>query len=244
MDLWLNNTLFEPIAALAFPTICQICEKRQAEPSNGYVCAQCLRDVHQIKPPWCNQCGIPLDNECLSASTCFNCHDLELKFERARALFAARGLALEIVHRFKYEPADFYEPLIQGWLRTAIPFPMQSHDWIVPIPLHPMKKRERGFNQAERIAEPVSIILGKPLITNAIERVKNTETQTCLPTKMRFKNVEDAFAANNNHMLNGSALLIDDVMTTGATASACAQALKMIGAKKVDVLTLTRGLLA
>jgi ComF family protein len=199
--------------------------------------------VRQIKPPWCNQCGLPLNSESFSASTCFNCHNLELQFERARALIAARGLGLEIVHRFKYEPADFFEPLMQWWLRTAIPFPMQSHDWIVPIPLHPVKKRQRGFNQAKRIAKPVSIFLKKPLISNAIERVKNTETQTYLPPKMRFANVEGAFAAKNNHILNGSVLLIDDVMTTGATASACARALKMAGAKKVDVLTLTRGLL-
>ena len=91
------------------------------------------------------------------------------------------------------------------------------------------------------MAEPISSILSKPLITNAIERVKYTETQTHLSLSKRIKNVEDAFAAKKC-LLKGSVLLIDDVMTTGATASACARVLKKTGVKTVDVLTLTRQL--
>ncbi len=241
MDSDLKNGFIEPIAALAFPAICQICNNRQAEPSDGYVCAQCLRGAHPIKPPLCYQCGLPFDGNFPEPFTCLNCHDAEWKFERARALFAARGLVREIVHRFKYDPADFFQPLIHQWLRATKPFPVHSHDWVVPIPLHPLKKRERGFNQAERMAEPISSILSKPLITNAIERVKYTETQTHLSLSKRIKNVEDAFAAKKC-LLKGSVLLIDDVMTTGATASACARVLKKTGVKTVDVLTLTRQL--
>ena len=236
----LKSQIIEPLAALAFPTACQICSDRQAEPWNGYICTQCLRDVRPTKPPWCNQCGLPFDGEFTEISTCLNCHEIEWHFDCARSLFASRGLVREIVHRSKYHHADFFQPLIDRWFSSVNQFPSISHDWIVPIPLHALKEREREFNQAEHMAKSVASSLGGSLNTNTLERIKYTETQTDLSRSKRLKNMKGAFAVKRKRNLSGTVLLVDDVMTTGATASACARVLKQAGAGTVNVLTLTR----
>ena len=236
----LKSQIIEPLAALAFPTACQICSDRQAEPWNGYICTQCLRDVRPTKPPWCNQCGLPFDGEFTEISTCLNCHEIEWHFDCARSLFASRGLVREIVHRSKYHHADFFQPLIDRWFSSVNQFPSISHDWIVPIPLHALKEREREFNQAEHMAKSVASSLGGSLNTNTLERIKYTETQTDLSRSKRLKNMKGAFAVKRKRNLSGTVLLVDDVMTTGATASACARVLKQAGAGTVNVLTLAR----
>lgn len=240
MNSDLKSQIIEPLAALAFPTACQICSDRQAEPWNGYICTQCLRDVRPTKPPWCNQCGLPFDGEFTEISTCLNCHEIEWHFDCARSLFASRGLVREIVHRSKYHHADFFQPLIDRWFSSVNQFPSISHDWIVPIPLHALKEREREFNQAEHMAKSVASSLGGSLNTNTLERIKYTETQTDLSRSKRLKNMKGAFAVKRKRNLSGTVLLVDDVMTTGATASACARVLKQAGAGTVNVLTLAR----
>ncbi|MCH2379514.1 MAG: hypothetical protein MK236_08855, partial [Pedosphaera sp.] len=116
------------------------------------------------------------------------------------------------------------------------------HDWVVPVPLHPLKEREREFNQAEPMAKSVASFLRASLNTNTVERIKYTETQTHLSRSKRLSNMNGAFAVNRNCKLYGTVLLVDDVMTTGAPASACARVLKQAGASTVNVLTLARGL--
>lgn len=241
MDLELKSQITEPLAALAFPATCQICCERRAEPVNGYVCAQCLRDVRSVKPPWCNQCGLPFDGEFTKTSTCLNCHETEWYFDYARSLFTARGLVRNVIHRFKYNHAHYFQPLIDIWLKSVSRFPVTSHDWIIPVPLHPLKEREREFNQAEHMANTISSLLKTPLNTNAVERIKYTEAQTHLSRTKRLRNMQGAFAIRRNYKIQGNILLVDDVMTTGATVSACAHILKQAGARTVNVLTLARG---
>ncbi len=238
----IKNRIIEQLAALAFPTICQICNTRQAEPSDGYVCLQCLRDVRPTTTPWCNQCGLPFDAEPTESSTCLNCHETKWHFDSARSLFATRGLVRKVIHRFKYHHAYFFRPLINRWFSMVNQFPDDLHEWVIPIPLHRLKKREREFDQAVHMAKTVSTTLKIPFNINAIKRVKNTETQTHLSRSNRLSNMKGAFAVKRNFNLNGTVLLVDDVMTTGATASACAYTLKQAGVKTVNVLTLARGL--
>jgi ComF family protein len=237
----LKSQVLEPLAAFAFPTVCQICGEQRAEPADGFVCVFCLRNVFPTRPPWCEQCGQPFDGEFTEASTCLNCHDVQWKFDCARSLFSTRGLVREVIHRFKYNGAEFFRPLLGQWLRGSSQLFTQRIDCVVPIPLHPLKKRERGFNQARHLAEYVAARLSAPLAADVIRRVKNTETQTHLSRTQRMANMRGAFNVRRKG-LSGLVLLVDDVMTTGATASTCAGVLKKAGAGTVNVLTLARGL--
>jgi len=118
----------------------------------------------------------------------------------------------------------------------------QKWDLIVPVPLHPLKEREREFNQAERLARHLGRALRIPMNTRLVRRAKFTGTQTLLTRSQRALNVDGAFVPRAGKQLNGEkVILVDDVLTTGATTSACARALRECGAGDVCVWTLARG---
>ena len=125
--------------------------------------------------------------------------------------------------------------------------PFDSCDAVVPVPLHPARERERGFNQAQRIAAPFADLMQKPLLEGVVARVRPTQTQTALSLPERIENVDGAFAphpeAARDALAGKSVALIDDVCTTGATGSACAHALKQAGAERVVLLTFARAAL-
>jgi len=176
---------------------------------------------------------------------CANCREMELYFQWARAAVAADGTVLEVIHRYKYQQSLWFEPFLAGLLaERAVPLLRESPcDVIVPVPLHPLKKREREFNQAERLGNCLGRALKIPVDTRLIERVEYTRTQTRLDRPQRAANVRRAFAMRPGATLcGGRVLVVDDVMTTGATTSACAKILRDAGAEEVVVLTVARGL--
>jgi ComF family protein len=117
-------------------------------------------------------------------------------------------------------------------------------DWIVPVPLHPVREAEREFNQAVRLGQRLSSATGIPLYPNLLRRVAPTDTQTLLSREERAANVQRAFTLADRVLLEGRRLvLVDDVLTTGATTSACARVLREAGAAEVCVWTVARGLL-
>jgi ComF family protein len=149
-----------------------------------------------------------------------------------------------VLHQYKFMSATWFEPfLMRVFLQSAIPA-LRNGGWdgIVPAPLHPVKFRERGFNQSDRLALGLAGQLQVPLMNTVLSRVKFTQPQSALPRAGRFVNVREAFQANKDVRLSGKKLvLVDDVMTTGATVNACARALKKAGVFKVAVWTLARG---
>ncbi len=157
----------------------------------------------------------------------------------------ARGIVREAIHRYKYQRALWFEPFLADLLiREAKPALREQHwDFIVPVPLYPVKQREREFNQAERLASHLSQATGIPLRKNLLRRVVPTATQTLLTREQREKNMRGAFAMTKPSTLDGKRIvLVDDVFTTGATTSACAKILKSAGADDVCVWTVARGL--
>jgi ComF family protein len=156
----------------------------------------------------------------------------------------ANPLILQIIHRYKYNRAVCFEPFLADLLCRQAVQSLQQEKWdfIVPVPLHPAKEREREFNQASNLARHLSRATNIPVNEKLLRRVRPTATQTQLNRAERAANVSTAFALRENVKLNGAKIvLLDDVLTTGATTSACAQMLRNAGAGDLCVWTVARG---
>jgi len=237
---WLNVGL-----GFLYPEICQLCGTERATVDEGFVCRHCWTQVRFIRPPFCERCGLPFEGDLTTPFECTNCREMELYFSFARSAVVAKGIVLETIHRFKYQRALWFENFLADLLlREAVPALRDQHwDLIVPVPLHPVKKREREFNQAARLAKHLSRAIKIALNENLLRRVTPTMTQTLLTREQRAKNMRGAFAICNGIKLNRERIiLVDDVFTTGATTSACAQTLLAGGAGDVCVWTVARGL--
>jgi competence protein ComFC len=228
-----------------YPEVCQICGKERATAAEGFVGPRCWQRVRFIVPPFCERCGLPQAGEITTKFECQNCREMELHFRAARSAVTANELLLEVIHRYKYQRALWFEPFLADLLvRAAGPvLAREGCDMVVPVPLHPAKLREREFNQAERLGECLSRAAKIPLNTRLLKRVKPTQTQTLLSREQRAANVQRAFAVQPGARLAGGRVaLVDDVFTTGATTSACAKMLLAAGADEVCVWTVARGI--
>ncbi|MHC1762755.1 MAG: ComF family protein [Verrucomicrobiia bacterium] len=238
----------EAVLGLFYPNTCQICKIERAGIREGYVCSRCRSrpgGVQLIRPPFCKRCGLPFEGEITTEFECTNCRDLDFAFSKAQAAAAARGLVLEVIHRYKYHRALWFEPFLAGLLiGQALPALAASQwDCIVPVPLHPVKKREREFNQAERLARRLGAATGIPVEFSMLKRTTPTRTQTQLSRGERIANVSKAFQIRRGRKLKGERIiLVDDVFTTGATTNACAKVLRKNGSGEVCVWTVARGL--
>jgi len=237
---WLNVGL-----GFLYPETCQLCGEQPATAREGFVCRRCWTQVRFIRPPFCERCGLPYPGDLTAPFTCANCSEMELHFSAARSAVVARGIVREAIHRYKYQRALWFEPFLADLLiREAKPALCGQHwDFIVPVPLHSVKRREREFNQAERLANHLSAATRIPLNTGLLRRVSATMTQTKLTREQRAENMRGAFAVTGHSDLDGGRIvLVDDVFTTGATTSACAKVLRAAGAGDVCVWTVARGL--
>lgn len=173
-----------------------------------------------------------------------NCGDLELSFDFATSAYRSRGAVRELVHNFKYNK-QFHlrhvlgRMLCEGFADARVR-PL-GVDAIVPVPLHPAREREREFNQSAVLAAVAAKKLQVPVL-DCLKRVRYTLTQTHFHREERFENLGGAFALKGRCDLGGRNLaLVDDVLTTGSTAHACARVLKDAGASAVVVITVARG---
>jgi ComF family protein len=239
------NGVLRDCLNLLYPPVCQLCREHRAEAHDGYVCAKCWSHVRFIRAPFCERCGLPFAGDLTTAFVCTNCNDLKLHFTSARSAVVARTVVLEAIHRFKYSRALWFENFLAGLLiREAAPV-LAKGNWhgIVPVPLHPVKLREREFNQAALLAAQLARATKIPLNEKILRRVHPTATQTLLTRDERAANMKNAFIVRKGTRLAGKRIvLLDDVFTTGATTNACAKALQVAGAAEVCVWTVARGL--
>ena len=239
------GTFFKAALGLVYPEVCQLCKAERAVPREGLVCRKCWSQVRFIRPPFCNRCGLPFPGDLTTAFECTNCRELELHFSTARSAVVARTAVLEVIHRYKYQRALWFEPFLADLLRReAVPVVCgQAWDFIVPVPLHPLKLREREFNQAARLARHLGAATKIPVAEAILHRVTATATQTRLTREQRAANMKNTFAVPRGLRLDGARIIVlDDVFTTGATTSDCARALRAAGAAEVGVWTVARGL--
>jgi len=231
--------------ALLYPEVCQLCKEEPATPKTGFVGSKCWSQVRFIRPPFCDRCGLPFEGEITGTFECTNCNDMKLHFTSARSAVVAKTVTLEVIHRFKYSRALWFEEFLADLLlREAAPV-LRGHGWdmIVPVPLHPLKEREREFNQSALLARRLARATDIPSHEKILQRTKPTETQTHLSRDKRAENMKSAFAVRPGSPLDGKRIVVvDDVFTTGATTNDCARALRNAGAQEVCVWTVARGL--
>jgi ComF family protein len=231
--------------ALLYPEVCQICGEARASAVESYLCSSCRGSARLITRPFCERCGLPFEGAITTSFECSNCEAHDWSFSYARAAVIARDTVLEIIHRYKYQHALWFEPFLAQLLieRAREELSRDRWDWIVPVPLHPAKQREREFNQAERLARRLSQHTRIPLNTRLLRRRVPTRTQTLLSREERHENVRHAFVLSAKADMKGARIaLVDDVFTTGATTGACAKVLRMGEAKEVCVWTVARGI--
>ena len=240
---------WDHLLALFYPEVCQICREQRATFAEHYLCSGCRKGrngIRYVEAPYCDCCGLPFEGEINVNFECGNCRELELHFRHARAAVEFTGVVKEAIHRYKYNHASWFEPFLTNLLIHAAQPQLRSGDWdwLVPIPLHWFRMRSRTFNQAARLAQQLSRATGIPVRTDLLKRTQPTQTQTRLSRAERTENVKRAFAFRGRERIEGARIiLVDDVLTTGATASACAKLLRQNGAAVVDVWTVARGIL-
>jgi len=242
---WRMKTAWDAALNFLYPAVCQICGRERAGAAEGYVGGQCWSALRFVTAPFCDRCGVPYQGDINHPFRCANCEGLDFGFRYARSAVVVTPLILQVIHRYKYNRALWFEPFLADLLeRQAAPaLGREQWDLIVPVPLHPRKEREREFNQAERLAQRLSQATRIPVNGRLLRRVAPTRTQTLLTRRERLANVRAAFAMRPGAALEGRRLvLIDDVMTTGATTGACAAVLRAAGAAEVCVWTVARGI--
>ena len=230
---------------LVFPPSCVHCDGLVEGGGLKHVCRQCERLIVLVGPPHCHVCGHPFAGEVGGSRTCPHCAALKPVFEEGRTCVLLKGPGRSLVHALKYHRgrhvlADIATllgsaPGITAYLRDAI---------LVPVPLHPRKERERGYNQSRLLADCFAAVAGGATrVAEPLQRVIDTPTQTALDRRTRQANLKNAFALRRGAAINAAErfVLVDDVFTTGSTLNACAVVLRRAGCLKLDVVTFGHG---
>jgi ComF family protein len=218
-----------------FPPRCRLCDAASHTPRP--LCQPCAAEL-----PWllhgCPQCAYPLA-DAGTPGRCGRCQRQPPAFDATEALFHYRPPVDYLVKRLKFSGELALAPLLGGLLaarigRRTAALPEQ----LIPVPLHPVRQRERGFNQATELARSLGRCLRIPLATQLCLRRRNTGPQSLLPLTARRLNLRDAFAVRGRCALHVA--IVDDVMTTGHTANELARALRQAGAERIEVWVIAR----
>ena len=232
---------------ILFPPCCELCGEGLGADRRTCVCERCLGAMPAPEPPWCDRCGVPVGTTA-QPRLCPSClhHPPRFTSARAAALYRPSGPGLNLpdplavaIQRLKYARRRALADALGHLLATRYPFAADA--LLVPVPLHLTRLRERGFNQAVLLARRLGRTCGLPVASRALIRLRATHAQPGLGAAARRRNLADAFALRPGFVVARRTLvLVDDVLTTGATADACATVLLAAGATRVDVYTVGR----
>lgn len=235
--------LLEGLTSLIYPATCPSC-RRPIEPSKGgtVICADCAGKIKKNAPPFCHSCGRQLEKRSFAKAVCRSCLRKTLHFDRAFSPCIYDGVTKDLIHKFKYSRKEHLgEPLSNIMIEFIKEYrlPVEFVDCVIPVPLSGARIREREFNQSQVLAHRIASAFGKPLVTGCLRRHRHTQRQTDTRTEERFANVAGSFSVTDAGAVAGkNILLVDDVLTTGATSSEAAATLKKAGAQIVFVLTI------
>lgn len=227
-----------------FPPRCFGCGD-MVEDSGG-LCSRCWQDVHFISQPYCASCAYPFEYAIGEEGLCGQCIAQPPPYDKARAVFRYEDASSGFITGFKYSDKTYAAPMLAQWLHRVGRELLEEADMMVPVPLHRKRLFQRRYNQAALLCQALGKLSGLPVLPDGLVRVKHNPPQAGLRHKARKRNVQGAFtvAQRSKPGIAGKIIvLVDDVMTTGATVQACSKALKQAGAKQVYVLVLGRTLL-
>jgi len=242
-----------------FPADCRVCGTPLIEVSRIPVCKNCVREPRPLKGVFCAVCGEACDFPSgldPARVRCRLCQKLHPPFDRTVTYGSYDGVLRDLIHLLKFDQVRPLAPVLGRMLADAIaalePSLPAGRISVIPVPLYPKKKAQRGFNQAEVIARAALKHLARPerfeFVERGLVRTRDTGSQIGLSRRQRRVNLRGAFAVGDPTPIDGTPildrhiLLVDDVYTTGATASECARVLLRAGAKRVWVATVARTL--
>jgi len=242
----------DAIVSVFYPAGCQLCDQLLTSASRVPICEQCLASFPALPNGVCEICGSPVaapfsgdvgqppEPEASSAVArgCLACQGRTYAFEQVRSYAAYDGALIRAIVMLKFERIEPLAEWFAKQLATVAKREGLTADVVVPVPLHRQRERERGYNQADLVARPLARRLGLPYRAVLLVRTKPRPDKHILSLSERWESVRGAFATRSGSQVdNLRVLLIDDVMTTGATLDACAKALRRAGAKSVMGLT-------
>jgi len=229
---------------LVFPPVCVHCGGLVEGGGLRHLCPRCERLVVVVRPPCCRVCGHPFAGEATGERTCMHCAELEPVFREGRTCILLQGPGRSLVHALKYHHAPHVLEDMAALIRATEVAGLVRGAVLVPVPLHPRKERERGYNQSRLLAGCFAAATGGTArVAEPLRRVIDTPTQTQFDRRTRQANLKNAFALRSGAAINAADhyVLVDDVFTTGSTLNACAAVLRRAGALTLDVVTFGHG---
>jgi len=234
--------IISKIISFIFPITCSCCGKDLSASYGGRICPDCLLALPKIEGFICKKCGFPLKDGGEHCRKCLK-KPFEITADAMRSVYLYKDGARKLILKFKYSDKLFLAKDLGAQMADKfkeLPF-YEETDCLIPIPLNIIRRIKRGYNQAELLSREISKLSGKPVFSKILYRKKMTKPQFKLSKEERFNNLKNSFFVKNEPQIHKkTVLLIDDIITTGATISACASALKKHGAKKVYALSFAR----
>ncbi len=229
----ITNKFLKGVAHLIYPQLCIVCNTQGVEVNDAF-CIDCFSEL-----PFTNQCQLKQNNFKDTFAG-------KIKIEHGASLFffVKQGIVQKLIQELKYKNKPNNGTIMGKMLGYEIlksPY-FRKIDFVVPIPLHNIKKSIRGYNQSEKIAHGITNIIGAEISVDNVVRIKNTDTQTKMNQEERKQNVSNAFAVKDVSVFeNKHLLIVDDVLTTGSTLLECSNSIKDIQGVKLSFATLAMG---
>ena len=236
----LLRDMYETAITFLYPAECRVCKEFLGATSIPYICNNCWQDIDFLEPPWCDICGTPgIDGLCDACAT------TPPRYGKLRSVAFYQTTLQQAIHFFKFEKKKVLTRHLIQLIDAHIPSDcsIAEYDFILPVPIHKKRLRERGFNQATLLADGIGKSEGVRVLRNTLVRKRHTVAQSSLDREARQQNLRGAFEIRNPDIICGKRLLIfDDVFTTGATIREIVSELWTVDPAEVDVLTLARTL--
>ncbi|HHT9150833.1 MAG TPA: double zinc ribbon domain-containing protein [Candidatus Wujingus californicus] len=226
-----------------YPRYCVHCKCSLNNSYEMYICEDCKKKISYVIDTHCSRCGTILGPYTIKSKEagCLVCKSKHFYFDKVTCITHYDGVIKTLIYKFKYAGQKFLFNALYDIINTQKKFNglVSDIDIIVPVPLHWMKELRRGFNQSEILSYGIQKHFLKPVIKNNLRRIRNTKAQTLLTKGQRKINIKNAFSVKSPELFKGkNVLLVDDVLTTGMTASECSRKLKESGAKFIHLFVI------